>query len=168
MHDYEAFPPLEVASAAGSVITLADGSTLIDGISSWWCKSLGHRHPGIAAAVADQARRCEHVITANTTNPAIVRLCERLLAAVNGLGPEHWGPDAPAGKKPGWFGRVFFADNGSTGVEVAMKMALQAQAQRRSHQTHAARVASATATTARRPGRCRSPISTCTPARTRR
>ncbi len=130
MHDYEDFPPLEVASASGSVITLADGSALIDGISSWWCKSLGHRHPGIAAAVADQARRCEHVITANTTNPAIVRLCERLLAAVNGLGPEQWGPDAPAGKKPGWFGRVFFADNGSTGVEVAMKMALQAQSQR--------------------------------------
>ena len=130
MHDYEAFPPLEVRSAEGSIITLADGSELLDGISSWWCKSLGHRHAGIAAAVADQAQRYEHVITANTTNLAIVRLCERLLAAVNGLGPEAWGPEAPTGKRPGHFGRCFFADNGSTGVEVAMKMALQAQAQR--------------------------------------
>ena len=130
MHDYEAFPPLEVASARGSVITLADGSDLIDGISSWWCKSLGHRHPGIAAAVAAQAGRYEHVITANTTSPAVVSLCERVLAACNGHGPDAWGPGAPAGKPPGPFGRCFFADNGSTGVEVALKMALQAQQQR--------------------------------------
>lgn len=137
MHDYEAFPPVEVASALGSVIALADGSELIDGISSWWCKSLGHRHAGVAAAVAAQAQRHEHVITANTTTPAIVSLCERVLAACNGFGAEPiagssacWGPDAPAGKPPGPFGRCFFADNGSTGVEVALKMALQAQQQR--------------------------------------
>ncbi|BAM02709.1 aminotransferase class III-fold pyridoxal phosphate-dependent enzyme [Phycisphaera mikurensis] len=129
MHDYEAFPPLEVASASGSVITLADGSGLIDGISSWWCKSLGHRHRGVAAAVAAQAQAYEHVITANTTSPAIVSLCERVLAACNGLGPDRWGPNAPEGKPPGPFGRCFFADNGSTGVEVALKMALQAQQQ---------------------------------------
>ena len=130
MHDYEAFPPLEVESARGSVITLADGSELIDGISSWWCKSLGHRHPGVAAAVAAQAQRYEHVITANTTNPAIVSLCERVLAACNGHPPEAWGPDRSEGKPAGHFGRCFFADNGSTGVEVALKMALQAQQQR--------------------------------------
>ncbi len=134
MRDYEQFAPLPVVAAKNCRIRLADGRELLDCISSWWCKSLGHGHPRLLAALRDQAEAFEHVILANTTNEPVVRLCERLLAAANGLDVEHWGPDAPPGKNPGMqpghFGRVFLADNGSTAVEIALKMALQAQTQR--------------------------------------
>jgi adenosylmethionine-8-amino-7-oxononanoate aminotransferase len=129
MRDYRDFPPLEVVSAQGSRLRLADGRELIDAIASWWCKGLGHGHPRLRAALVAQAEAFEHVILANTTNAPVVRLCERLLAAANGLGPRHWGPAAAPGRRPGHFGKVFFADNGSTGVEVALKMALQYQSQ---------------------------------------
>jgi adenosylmethionine-8-amino-7-oxononanoate aminotransferase len=130
MRDYDDFPPLEIVGASGSRLRLADGREILDAISSWWCKALGHGHPHLLAALRDQAAAFEHVITANTTNAPLVRLCERLLAAANGAGPEDWGPESRPGKKPGHFGKVFLADNGSTAVEIALKMALQAQAQR--------------------------------------
>ena len=109
MRDYEAFPPLEVAGARGSRLILADGSTMIDAISSWWCKTLGHGHPRLKAALARQADRFEHVILANTTNDVIVDLSERLAALAPGLS------------------RVFYAGDGSTAVEVAAKLALHAK-----------------------------------------
>ncbi|MCC7203692.1 MAG: adenosylmethionine--8-amino-7-oxononanoate transaminase [Phycisphaeraceae bacterium] len=130
MRDYRDFPPLHVVAAKGSRLTLADGREVLDAISSWWCKALGHGHPRLLAALEQQARAFEHVILANTTNEPVIRLCERLLAMANGLPPEVWGPSAPPGKVPGHFGKVFLADNGSTAVEIALKMALQAQAQR--------------------------------------
>lgn len=108
MHDYEAFPPLEVIAASGSHIHLKDGSRLIDAISSWWCKTLGHGHPRLRAALSRQMERFEHVILANTTHDVIVTLSERLAALSPGLT------------------RVFYAGDGSTAVEVACKMALQA------------------------------------------
>jgi len=129
MRDYHAFPPLEVVGAHGSRLRLADGRELIDAIASWWCKSLGHGHPHLRAALIAQAEAFEHVILANTTNAPVVRLCERLLALGNGLGPAAWGPRAPVGRIPGWFGKVFFAGDGSTAVDIALKLALQAQAQ---------------------------------------
>jgi adenosylmethionine-8-amino-7-oxononanoate aminotransferase len=130
MRDYDDFPPLEVVGARGCRLRLADGREILDAISSWWCKALGHGHPALLAALRAQAEAFEHVITANTTSAPLVRLCERLLAAANGAGPAAWGPDAPPGRVPGHFGKVFLADNGSTAVEIALKMALQAQAQR--------------------------------------
>lgn len=130
MRDHRVFPPLEVVSAAGGWLTLADGRRIFDAISSWWCKSLGHGHPKLTAALVAQAQCFEHVILANTTNDPVVTFCERLLAAANGLPSNHWSAAAPRGRQPGHFGKVFFADNGSTAVEVALKLALQAQAQR--------------------------------------
>ncbi len=109
MRDYEAFPPLEVVGAQGCHLHLKDGSKLIDAISSWWCKSLGHGHPRLKAALARQMDRFEHVILANTTNDIIVRLSERLAALAPGL--DH----------------VFYAGDGSTAVEVAAKLALHAK-----------------------------------------
>jgi adenosylmethionine---8-amino-7-oxononanoate aminotransferase len=130
MRDHRALPPLEVKSAAGCRLHLADGRTLYDAISSWWCKSLGHGHPGVRAAIERQLQSFEHVIVAGFTHEPLVRLCERLVALGNGLGPEHFGAGAPPGRVPGHFAHVFLADNGSTAVEIALKMALQAQAQR--------------------------------------
>jgi adenosylmethionine-8-amino-7-oxononanoate aminotransferase len=130
MRHYHAFPPVEVVGAQGSRIQLADGRTILDGISSWWCKSLGHGHPRLRQALVAQLDRFEHVIVAGTTSAPLVRLCERLLALANGRPAADWGPDAPPRRQPGHFGKVFLADNGSTAVEIALKMALQAQAQR--------------------------------------
>jgi adenosylmethionine---8-amino-7-oxononanoate aminotransferase len=130
MRDYKDFPPLEVASARGCRLTLADGSSILDAISSWWCKSLGHGHPHLRAALCDQLDRFEHVIVANTTNAGLVRLCERLIAMGNGEPAPAFAAGAPAGRRAGHFGKVFLADNGSTAVEIALKMAIQAQAQR--------------------------------------
>jgi adenosylmethionine-8-amino-7-oxononanoate aminotransferase len=130
MRHYRDFPPIEVVGARGCRLELADGRQILDGIASWWCKSLGHGHPRLRAALTEQLARFEHVIVAGTTSRPLVRLCERLLAVANGLPPSAWGPAAPPGRAPGHFGKVFLADNGSTAVEIALKMALQAQAQR--------------------------------------
>jgi len=131
MRDYGDFPPLEVVSAQGCRLTLQDGRQVLDAVSSWWCKSLGHGHPGVRRRIQQQLERFEHVIAANTTNEPLVTLCERLLRMANGEPDTNWGPDAPAGRAPaGHFGKVFLADNGSTAVEIALKMALQAHAQR--------------------------------------
>ena len=116
MADWREHPPLEVVGAEGSWLHLADGRRVLDGIGSWWCKILGHRHSAVVAAIADQCARFDHHLLAGCTNEPVVRLAERWLALAN----------RPA---PGWFAKVFFADNGSTGVEVALKMALQWQAQ---------------------------------------
>jgi adenosylmethionine---8-amino-7-oxononanoate aminotransferase len=109
MRDYETFPPLEIVGAQGCHLHLRDGRKLIDAVSSWWCKSLGHGHPRLKAALARQMDRFEHVILANTTNDVIVRLSERL-----------------AGLAPG-LNHVFYSGDGSSAVEVAAKLALHAR-----------------------------------------
>jgi adenosylmethionine-8-amino-7-oxononanoate aminotransferase len=138
MRDYRDFPPLEVVGARGARIRVRDPARggaseereILDAISSWWCKALGHGHPRLAAALGAQLAAFEHVITANTTSAPLVALCERLLAAANGAPPTAWGASASPGRRPGHFGKVFLGDSGSTAVEIALKMALQAQAQR--------------------------------------
>ncbi len=119
MRDYRDFSPLEVVGAEGCHLHLADGSTVIDAISSWWCKSLGHRHPRLTAALKRQADAFEHVLLANTTSAVVVDCAEAILAAAN----------EPAGLVGDPLSRVFFSGDGSTGIEVAMKMAVQFHAQ---------------------------------------
>ncbi len=102
--------PLAVVEAEGEFLTLADGRRVIDGISSWWTILHGHRPPAIMHAIRDATHRLDHVLFAGATHPAAVELAESLLASM------PWEPG----------GRVFFSDNGSTAVEVALKMAYQA------------------------------------------
>jgi len=106
MKDYEGFPPLEIVGAKGSYLHLADGRKVIDAISSWWCKSLGHNHPRLKQALLEQVEKFEHVILANTTNETIVRLSEKLSHLTNTLD------------------KVFYASDGSCAIEIAIKMSL--------------------------------------------
>ena len=106
MKDFEQYSPLIVHRAQGSYL-YTDRGPVIDAISSWWCKSLGHGFPPVIDAIKDQLARFEHVIGADTTHPLIVELAEQL-ADISGL--QH----------------VFFASDGSSAVEIAMKLALHA------------------------------------------
>src|SRR5262245_39373024 len=78
MKDYEQFKPLVIKSAYDSYIELIDGRKIIDAISSWWCKSLGHNHPALKKALIDQIDKFEHVIFANTTHEVIAKLSQAL------------------------------------------------------------------------------------------
>lgn len=82
-----------------------------DGSASWWTQTLGHAHPSLTLAAARASGRYGHVIFPQATHLPALKLAERLV---------HEGP----GK--GWASRAFFSDNGSTGMEVAIKMALRA------------------------------------------
>ncbi len=104
----EADPPLVCVGAQDEFLFLADGRRLIDGISSWWTILFGHRHPPLLAALQAAAGQLDHVLFAGVTHPWAVELAELLLASAPWQG-----------------GRVFFSDNGSTAVEVALKMAYQ-------------------------------------------
>src|SRR5215831_8401275 len=101
-------PPLGIDRGEGAYLYTRDGRRLIDGISSWWVNLHGHGHPLIAEAIAAQARKLEHVIFAGFTHEPAEELAERL------------GRIVPAG-----LDRVFYSDNGSTAVEVALKIAIQ-------------------------------------------
>lgn len=138
MRDYVDFPPLEIVGARGTRLLLADGREILDAISSWWCKSLGHGHPKIRARVEAQLARFEHVIAANTTHEGLVELCERLLALAN-AGPVGSGSSSNTRQRAaaprqrdavGHFSKVFLTESGSGAVEIAFKMALHAQALR--------------------------------------
>jgi adenosylmethionine-8-amino-7-oxononanoate aminotransferase len=97
-----------VTGAKGVRLELADGRTPIDAMSSWWAAIHGYRHPRLDAALTDQTGRMAHVMFGGLTHEPAVTLASRL-ASMAGL--PH----------------VFFADSGSVSVEVALKMALQAQ-----------------------------------------
>ncbi|HWZ57390.1 MAG TPA: adenosylmethionine--8-amino-7-oxononanoate transaminase [Gemmatimonadaceae bacterium] len=97
-----------IARAEGALLFEPSGRPIIDAISSWWVTLHGHAQPEIAAAIAEQARTLEQVIFAGYTHAPAAELAAGLAARL------------PAG-----LDRVFFSDNGSTAVEVAIKMALQ-------------------------------------------
>jgi len=96
-----------VRAGHGPWLELADGRRVLDAISSWWVTLHGHGEPTIAAAIARQARKLEQVIFADFSHDPAVTLAQRLCRAWPGLD------------------RLFFSDNGSTAVEVCLKMALQ-------------------------------------------
>ncbi|MEN5131953.1 adenosylmethionine--8-amino-7-oxononanoate transaminase [Elizabethkingia anophelis] len=99
---------IPVVRGEGSYIYDADGKRYIDAVSSWWVTLHGHAHPYIAAKVSEQLQTLEQVIFAGFTHPNAIELSERLLALL---------PDNQE--------KVFYTDNGSTAIEVALKMCLQ-------------------------------------------
>ncbi len=101
-------PPLSIRSGKGVFIETQDGRQILDAISSWWVNIHGHTHPAIAEAVAKQAARLEHVLFAGFSHEPAEELAARL------------GKVVPAPLR-----HVFFSDDGSTAVEVALKLALQ-------------------------------------------
>lgn len=109
MKDYETLKTMVVKSSQGSYIELEDGRRIIDAISSWWCKSLGHQHPYIKEALKAQLDQFEHVMFANTTYENVVRLSEKLTGLTKTL---H---------------KVMYAGDGSCAVEIALKMSVHAQ-----------------------------------------
>lgn len=106
MKEYEDFKPLIIKAAKGSYLELMNGKKIIDAISSWWCKSFGHGHPRLKHALLNQIEQFEHVILANTTNSTIVKLGENLATLCPNLN------------------KSFFASDGSSAIEIAMKMSL--------------------------------------------
>ena len=98
----------EVVRAEGTRLHLRDGRVLIDAIASWWCVIHGYGHPELNAALAAQMGDFSHVMLGGLTHAPAQRLADRLVAL------------APPG-----LAHVFFADSGSVGMEVAMKMAVQ-------------------------------------------
>src|SRR2546428_1471710 len=101
-------PPIPIDRGKGAYLYTRDGRRLIDGISSWWVNLHGHGHPLISKAIAEQARKLEHVIFAGFTHEAAEELAERLAVIL-----------------PAELDRVFYSDNGSTAVEAALKIAIQ-------------------------------------------
>jgi adenosylmethionine---8-amino-7-oxononanoate aminotransferase len=100
--------PIVVKAAEGVYLHTVDGRKILDAVSSWWVNLHGHAHPHIAGAIAKQALELEHVIFAGFTHEPAIQLTKNLLTIL------------PADQS-----RIFFSDNGSTAVEVALKMAFQ-------------------------------------------
>src|SRR5690606_14572520 len=104
----DVLPLLPVSHGDGAWLVGYDGRRYLDAVGSWWTNLHGHAEPRIADAVAKQARTLEHVLLAGCTHAPAVELAERLLAIA---------PREP-GRAP--LAKVFYADNGSAGIEVAL------------------------------------------------
>jgi adenosylmethionine---8-amino-7-oxononanoate aminotransferase len=101
-------PSLVCVGAQDEFLHLPEGRKVIDGISSWWTILHGHRHPPLMAALREAMQSYDHVQFAGVTHPPAVALAEFLLRSADMV-----------------WGRAFYSDNGSTAVEVALKMAYQ-------------------------------------------
>ena len=116
-HPYTAMktadPPILISSTKGSEIYDEEGNCYIDAISSWWVNLHGHCNETISKSVQEQLETLEHVIFAGFTHKPAIELCENLLSIL----PKNQS-------------RIFFSDNGSTAVEVALKIAIQYRANR--------------------------------------
>lgn len=102
--------PLPIVKGEGVYLIDENGNKYIDAISSWWTNLHGHAHPYIAQKIFEQAKQLEHVMFAGCTHEPAVQLAERILPLL-----------------PGNFSKIFYSDNGSTAVEVALKKAIQFQ-----------------------------------------
>ena len=105
MKDHEASPPIPIRRGEGVWLEDFDGNRYLDAISSWWVNLFGHANPRINAALKAQLDELEHVILAGFTHAPALELAERLVALT-----------------PPGLDRCFFSDNGSTAVEIALKM----------------------------------------------
>jgi adenosylmethionine-8-amino-7-oxononanoate aminotransferase len=103
-----AIAPVEIVRAEGAYLYGSNGQRIIDAISSWWVTLHGHAQREITAAIGKQATELEQVIFAGFTHQPAVKLAEELLKVL-----------------PSGLSRIFYSDNGSTAVEVAIKMAIQ-------------------------------------------
>ncbi len=105
MKTHERFPPIPVARGQGSWLYDFDGRRYLDAIGSWWVNLFGHANPVINARIKTQLDTLEHVILSGFTHQPVIELSEQLIA-----------------RTPPGLSRVFYADNGSSGIEVALKM----------------------------------------------
>ncbi|HXF79385.1 MAG TPA: adenosylmethionine--8-amino-7-oxononanoate transaminase [Usitatibacter sp.] len=106
MKAHERFPLVPIARAEGPWLHDFDGRRYLDAVSSWWVNLFGHAHPEIDAAVRDQLGKLEHVMLAGFTHAPVVELSERLSKIA-----------------PGRLGHAFFASDGASAAEIALKMA---------------------------------------------
>lgn len=109
MKDYESLPLTPVKSGKGVWLEDFEGNKFIDGISSWWVNIFGHANPYINEKIKEQLDTLEHVIIAGFTHEPIIKLSERLVKL-----------------SPNGLDKCFYADNGSSAVEVALKMSFHA------------------------------------------
>lgn len=108
LNDPETVPLLLIDRAEGIYLFDKNGDRYMDVISSWWVNLLGHNHPRLNAALSQQMEKMAHVMFAGITHDPAIRLAEKLVQST-----------------PDNLTRVFFSDNGSTSVEIALKMSLQ-------------------------------------------
>ncbi|MCO4294438.1 adenosylmethionine--8-amino-7-oxononanoate transaminase [Solitalea sp. MAHUQ-68] len=101
-------PPIPIVRGEGLYLIDENGKRYMDVVASWWVNIHGHAHPYIAQKVSEQLNTLEHVIFAGFTHPSAVELAERLLQIISNNQ-----------------NKIFYSDNGSTAVEVALKMAFQ-------------------------------------------
>jgi adenosylmethionine-8-amino-7-oxononanoate aminotransferase len=102
------FPILPVKKASGVYLELEDGTQVLDAISSWWVNMFGHGEQELADAFQEQFTKIDHIIFSGFTHEPAIELAENLIANVKGD-----------------FNKAFFSDDGSTAVEVALKIAIQ-------------------------------------------
>ncbi len=105
MKDHEHIPVIPIKKAQGIWLEDFDGKRYLDGVSSWWTNIFGHCNPRINQRIKDQVDQLEHLMLAGFTHQPVIELSERLVSI------------APEGLE-----RVFYADNGSSSIEVALKM----------------------------------------------
>lgn len=108
MKDYEKFPPIVIEKGKGVYLKDANGKTYLDAVSSWWVNLFGHSNQRINDALYNQANTLEHVIFANFTHKPAIELCERIISI-----------------SPNRLEKVFFGDNGSSAIEIALKLSFQ-------------------------------------------